>query len=126
MIDVERILDDYRNDTTVRYGNSDDSVFITLPFFHTKTDESVAIKVTEQQDGLPVLSDCHTTIDYLEERGVEPDDYSERLEQILKRFGLRRDGNVFRMTVPSADDTYIKLYLGYFIQAISIIANIDI
>ena len=124
MIDIERTLDLYRKDTTVRYGNG--CTFISLPFFHTKSDDSIVIKVSENADGLPVFSDCRTTVEYLEERDVELADYSERLEKITRRFGLIRDENVFRMTVPSADDIYVELYLGYFIQALSIIANIDL
>ena len=124
MIDIEKILDLYRKNTTIRHGN--DSIFVTLPFFYTKSDESILIKITENEEGLPVFSDCHTTEDYLELRDVELSDYSERLKKIIKRFGLVHDENVFRMTVPSLDDIYIELYLGYFIQALSIIANIDL
>ena len=124
MINIEKILDLYRKNTTVKYGNT--GIFITLPFFHTKSDESILIKVTENEDGLPVFSDCHTTKDYLDMRDIELDDYSERLEKVIKRFGLMYDGNVFRMTVPSTEENYIELYLGYFIQALSIIANIDL
>ena len=124
MIDTERILNLYREHTTINQGNG--CVFIIPPFFHTKSDDGILIKVTENEDGLPVFSDCHTTEDYLELRDVELDDYSERLEKVIKRFGLVHDGNVFRMTVPSPDDTYVELYLGYFIQALSVIANIDL
>ena len=124
MIDIERILDLYRKDTTIKHGNG--CIFISLPFFHTKSDDGVAIKVSENADGLPVFSDCRTTVEYLEERGVELEDHSERLEKIIRRFGLVQDESVFRMTVPSPDDFYVELYLGYFIQAISIIANIDL
>ena len=124
MIDVKKMLDLYRKNTTVQYGN--DCIFIALPFFHTKSDESILIKVCENEDGLPVFSDCHTTVDYLEERDVSLADYAERLEKAIRRFGLIQDENVFRMTVPSTDDTYVELYLGYFIQALSVIANIDL
>ena len=124
MIDVERILDLYRKNTTVKCGDS--GIFIALPFFHTKSDESILIKVYENEDGLPVFSDCHTTVDYLELRGVSLTDYGKRLENVIRRFGLVHDKDVFRMTVPSLEDIYIELYLGYFIQALSIIANIDL
>ena len=124
MINFEKILDQYRSNTRISRGN--DCIFITLPFYHTKSDESIAIKVTETENGLPVFSDCHTTEDYLELRDVELSEYSERLEKIIKRFGLVHDGNVFRMKVPSNDEIYIELYLGYFIQALSVIANIDL
>lgn len=124
MIDIEKFLDRYRKDTMIRHGN--DCIFVALPFFYTKSDESIMIKISENENGLPVFSDCHTTEDYLELRDVELADYGERLEKIIRQFGLVHDGNVFRMTVPSLEETYIELYLGYFIQALSIIANIDL
>ena len=124
MIDIERILDLYRKDTRVRHD--EDCIFITPPFYHSKSDESIAIRVTEAENGLITLSDCHTTEDYLELRDVYLNEYSERLERVIKRFGLIHDGNVFRITVPSREDNYIEFYLGYFIQALSIIANIDL
>ena len=124
MIDVERLLDLYRKNTTVNCG--DGCIFITPPFFHTKSDDSITIKVSESDGGLPVFSDCHTTIDYLEERDIYISDHDKRLQKIIRRFGLTMDKNVFRLQVPSTDDTYVELYLGYFIQALSVIANIDL
>lgn len=124
MIDIEKILDRYRESTTVTQGNN--CLFVIPPFFHTKSDDGIMIKISENEQGLPVFSDCHTTEDYLELRDVELADYGERLENVIRRFGLVHDGNVFRMTVPSLDDVYVELYLGYFIQALSIIANIDL
>ena len=124
MIDIEKFLDIYRKDTTVKYGNN--CIFIALPFFYPKTDDSISIKITENEDGLLVLSDCHGTEDYLELRGVELTDYSERLQNIIRQYGLIHDGNVFRMTVPCLDNIYIQIYLGFFIQAMSLIANIDL
>ena len=124
MIDIEKFLDKYRQDTTVRCGN--DCIFIALPFFYPKTDDSISIKITENEEGLIVLSDCHSTEDYLELRDVKLSDYSERLQKIIKQYGLIHDGNVFRMIVPSLQDLYIQIYLGFFIQAMSLIANIDL
>lgn len=124
MIDIEKILERYRRNTAVSYGNG--GIFVSLPFFYTKSDEGIMIKISENEQGLPVLSDCHTTEDYLEFRDVELADYSERLEKVIRQFGLVHDGNVFRMTVPSLEDNYVEIYLGYFIQALSIIANIDL
>ena len=123
MIDIDKFLDEYRNSMIVNY--CDDCVIIGLPFFHYGHDEGIAIRLDEKDGGL-VLSDCHTTEDYLDAQGIELADFGERLEKIIKRFGLVHDGNVFRKKVPGPVDNSFKRYLGYFIQALSIIANIDI
>ena len=124
MIDIEKFLDKYRENTTVKYGN--EAVFIALPFFYPNSDESISIKVTENEQGLLVLSDCRTAEEYLELKDIELSDYSERLQKIIKKFSLIHDGNVFRMIIPSLQETYIEIYLGYFIQAITLIAHIDL
>lgn len=124
MIDIEKFLDKYRKDTTVSHGNG--AIFIIPPYFYPGSDDSIEIKVTENEEGLPVLSDCHTTYDFLELKDVELSDYDDRLQRIIKRFGLIHDGNVFRMTIPSLQEIYIEIYLGYFIQALSLIAHIDL
>lgn len=126
MFDITKVLESYRNSVRVSEDSSGEAIFLTLPFYYSQSDESIAIKITETEDGRPVLSDCHTAFDYLEERDVEIEEYAEKLEKIKKRYGLIQDGNVFRLTVPTNDITYVKLYLGYFIQALSLIANLDI
>ena len=124
MIDIEKILDKYRKDTTVSYGNG--CVFIALPFFYPNSDDSISIKVTENEQGLLVLSDCRTAEEYLELNDIELSDYDDKLQKIIKKFSLVHDGNVFRMTIPSLQEIYIEIYLGYFIQAITLIAYIDL
>lgn len=125
-MDIEKVVDQYKELTTVRRSSEGDAHFIALPFFYPDYDESIAIKVTVQDDGRPLFSDCHTTFDYLEDRDIELDDYREKLDRIMKNYGLILDGNVFRMPVPSDDDGVVKCYLGYFVQALTLIARIDL
>ena len=124
MIDIEKLLDVYRAQTTVREGNG--CIFVNMPFFYPGSDDSIAIKITENEEGLLTLSDCHSTLDHLELKDVELSDYRDRLKRIIKRFGLVQDGNVFRMTIPSLQELYIEIYLGYFVQAMTLIAHIDL
>ncbi|MDE7438904.1 MAG: DUF1828 domain-containing protein [Clostridia bacterium] len=126
MIDVKRIIEKYKNSVKITDGQDKDAVFISFPFFFPNSDDSIAIRVTNADNGLPILSDCHVTCDYLEINGIDIEDYRDRLEVIMKRYGLILDGNVFRMTVPSDDDLYVEIYLGYFVQALTLIANISL
>ncbi|MCM1534155.1 MAG: hypothetical protein NC099_05835 [Corallococcus sp.] len=132
MINIESFLDDIRK--SVHIGAGDNARFFAWTFFYLGSDESIAIRVTEDDEGCVVFSDCHTTADYLEARDIDLNDRRDVLDRIVKRFGLIKDGNVFRMKIPvmsgeigQADADYrLRLYLGYFIQALTLVAYIDL
>ncbi len=125
MIDIEEFLDKYREDITVRRSENG-CVFLTPPFYHLNSDESIALRFSETEDGRPVITDCGTTKDYLELMDIRLKDYREKLDAIKERFFLEEEDGAFLMTLPTNSLEYVKLHLGYFIQAISIIANIDL
>ncbi len=124
MIDIAELLDQYRKDITVR--NNGDAVFIALPFYHIDSDESIALRFSETEDGRPVISDCGTTMDYLELKDIRIENYREKLDAIKERFFIEENNGAFVMTMPTNSLVYVQNHLGYFIQAISIIANIDL
>ena len=136
MVDIKQYLDEYKSWIVADPSRQSDAVFIRLPMFFYGYDESIAIKVTEK-DGNLILSDCHSTFDYFEYLDIEFDDYrvfldklrkkhGEKLDRIMKTYGIILDGNVFRMTVSGTDYCSFARYLGYFIQALALIANIDL
>ncbi len=124
MFDIAAFLDEYRRDITIRYGNG--AVFLAPPFYHIDSDESIALRFSETADGRPVLTDCGTTGDYLELREIRLKDYRGKLDAVKERFFIEEENGAFVMTMPTNSPEYVKLHLGYFIQAISIIANIDL
>lgn len=124
MIDIEKLLEGYVDDITVR--RREGYVIIALPFYHLESDESIALKFSETEDGRPIVTDCGTTIDYLELRDINLKDYREKLDAIKERFFLEEKDGAFIMTMPTNSDIMVRNHLGYFIQAISVIANIDL
>ena len=124
MIDIEQLLDEYSK--SIRIRQSGEFIFVTPPFFHVESDESIALRFSQTEDGAPVITDCGTTIDYLDSRGVNIGRYREKLEKIKKRFFLEEEDGAFKMTLPTDSLNYVKRSVGYFIQAISLIANIDL
>ena len=124
MIDVEDLLEEYSK--SIRVRQSGDFIFVTPPFFHIESDESIALRFSQTDDGRPIITDCGNTIDYLDLRGISIGGYREKLEAIKKRFFLEEEDGAFKMTLPTDSLNYVKKSLGYFIQAISLIANIDL
>ena len=124
MLDVRQLIEEYSKSITVR--QSGDFVFLTPPFFHPESDESIALRFSQTEDGRPRITDCGTTLDYLELRDINIEKYRDKLENIKKRFFLEEENGAFITTMPTDSLNYVKRALGYFIEAICIIANIDL
>lgn len=122
-MDINKILDNYRND--IRYREFDGKYIVALPIFFPGSHNSIAIRLEADTQGRPSISDCHTTLDYLDEMGVDINKYSSKLEKIMTRYGLVQNDREFTLNVPTDNEDYLTKYLGYFVQAISLIANID-
>ena len=65
-------------------------------------------------------------MDYLELKDIRIENYREKLDAIKERFFIEENNGAFVMTMPTNSLVYVQNHLGYFIQAISIIANIDL
>ena len=125
MIDIEKLTEEYFKSVTIRHR--DGCVFATPPFFHIESDESIALRFSETEDGRPIVTDCGTTRDYLEITDINLKNYQDKLNAIKERFFIEEDENgAFYTVIPTASLNRVKVFLGYFIQAISIIANIDL
>ena len=124
MINIEELAEEFFKSITVR--NKDKYSIVTPLFFHIDSDESVALKFSETEDGRPIVTDCGTTKDYLEIKYINLKNYQEKLNAIKERFFIEEDDGVFIMTMPTDSLVSVKNHLGYFIQAISLIANIDL
>ena len=122
-INLKQILEDYKGKMQLREDG--DEVYLILPFFQRYETDSIMLKFYAKGDDL-YISDCGCTVEYLFGRYVNVEDYRDSLERIKKRFFLsERNGNEFIMRFPSDSVISVEMFVGFFIQAISIIGNID-
>ena len=126
MFDVEELVKKFCDSIRVRKGSSGEHTYVTPHFFHIESDESIALRFSLTEDGRPVVTDCGTTKDYLSLMYINLSDYKEKLQKIKERFFIEEDDGVFKMTIPT--DSYLQVlnHVGYFIQGITMIANIDL
>ena len=126
MFDVKEIVDKFYS--SIRIRERDGYTIVTPHFFHIDSDESIALRFSETEDGRPVITDCGTTRDYLELSYINIGDskYKAKLDAIKERFFVEYDDGAFVMTIPTTSPLMVLNHIGYFIQAISIIANIDL
>lgn len=123
-MNIEEFLELYKSGMIIKEG--DDFAIIGLPFFHLGYPEGIAIRLTYKNSEI-VVSDCRTTMEYLYDNNVDLDDYSDKLTKIMNKFGLFLDGDVFRKVIHS-DKSHCFLFreIGYFIEAITLIAYINL
>lgn len=124
MINIDNILNNYKENISCK--EFDGSYIVAIPFFFLNTCESIAIKISFDEKERPIISDCHTTLDYFEELNIDINNYKEKLDKIMYRYSLELEQRTFKMLVPTTQPYYLTKYLGFFIQALSLIANIDI
>lgn len=124
MIDINDIFKNYKDNISYREFNG--SYIIAVPFFFPNSSDSIAIKISFDELDRPILSDCHTTLDYLDETGIDVNAYRQKLEKIMHKYDLDMEDRAFKLAVPTTQPYYLTKYLGFFIQALSLIAGIDI
>lgn len=124
MIDISEILKNYKDNISYREFNG--SYIIAIPFFFPNFSDSIAIKISFDEFERPILNDCHTTLDYLDEMDIDINMYKEKLDKIMFKYNIEIEERTFKLAVPTTQPYYLTKYLGFFIQALSLIANIDI
>ncbi len=124
MTDINEIFKNYKDN--ISYHEFNGSYIVAVPFFFLGSSDSIAIKISFDELERPILSDCHTTLDYLEEMDVDMDKYKQKLEKIVYKYSLEIEDREFKLTVPTTQPYYLTKYFGFFVQALSLIANIDI
>lgn len=123
-MNVEEFLKMYRSHTILKEG--EDWAIIGLPFFHLGHPDGIAIRFTNKNGEL-FLSDCRTTTEYLDAENIDLEDYPDKLETIMRKFGLFLDGDVFRKKVYNPESEIgLCTAIGCFIEAICLIAHIDL
>ena len=126
MFDVEELVKKFCDSIRIRESSSGEYTFVTPHFFHIESDESIALRFSQTEDGRPVVTDCGTTRDYLELMYINLSDYKEKLQKIKERFFIEEDDGAFVMTIPTTSYLQVLNHVGYFIQGITMIANIDL
>ena len=123
-MNVEELFKYYKSYTVINEG--EDYAIIGIPFFHLGHDEGIAIRFNFK-NGQLTISDCHSTMDYLDANDIDLDNYPDKLAKIMKEFDIYLDGNVFRKVIHDADWLpSLNRQVGYFFEAICLIAHINL
>ncbi len=116
------VLKDTYSDSVIREHG--DFVTIGLPFFLPGTHDGVALSVKEDEMGRPIIGDCGSVVRYLEEADIDIRDYETEVDKICDFYNVVKGERSFETVVPTDQPLYFVKYVGYFLQAISLLANV--
>ena len=123
-MDYQEFRDGYYN--MVKITEHKDDFIIALPTFHPFTSDCLQIRFITLPDGRVKLTDCGTTLEYLEEVYLTLTPYKEKVNRILERFNCKFEEGVLLCELPTGSASQVRSWVGNFIEAIALIANIDI
>ncbi|MCM1130302.1 MAG: DUF1828 domain-containing protein [Roseburia sp.] len=123
-MDYQEFKDGYYK--MVKITEQKDSFIIALPTFHPFTSDCLQICFITLSDGRVKLTDCGTTLEYLEEVYITLSSYKAKVDCILKRFGCKFEDGLLVCELSTGSASQVRSLVGNFIEAIALIANIDI
>lgn len=123
MFSINEILEKY----ILRVSKVREDTYIINPDIYLDGyNESLAIVIQNISDECIRISDCHVVWDYLEINGIDPLRYKEKIDKILKRTGVCLDENTFYIEQEYTSIDQIHSMINSLLQAIFLIANIDL
>lgn len=123
MFSINEILEKY----ILRVSKVREDTYIINPDIYLDGyNESLAFLIQNISDECVRISDCHVVWDYLEINGIDPLRYKEKIDKILKRTGVCLDENTFYIEQEYTSIDQIHSMINSLLQAIFLIANIDL
>lgn len=123
MFSINEILEKY----ILRVSKVREDTYIINPDIYLDGyNESLAFLIQNISDECIRISDCHVVWDYLEINGIDPLRYKEKIDKILKRTGVCLDENTFYIEQEYTSIDQIHSMINSLLQAIFLIANIDL
>ena len=123
MFSINEILEKY----ILRVSKVREDTYIINPDIYLDGyNESLAFLIQNISDECVRISDCHVVWNYLEMNGIEPLKYKEKIDKILKRTGVCLDENTFYIEQEYTSIDQIHSMINSLLQAIFLIANIDL
>ncbi|MDE6661410.1 MAG: DUF1828 domain-containing protein [Anaeroplasmataceae bacterium] len=123
-MDYQEFLEAYKN--MMKITEHKDDFIIALPTFHPFTSDCLQIRFITLPDGRVKLTDCGTTLEYLEEVYLTLTPYKEKVNRILERFNCKIEDRLLVCELPTGSGSQVRSWVGNFIEAIALLANIDI
>lgn len=122
MIDIEKFLKKYNEE--IRYAECGNGYEIAFPFKFCNDDRISSIFISEDESGLFTVTDNGNTIRYLENMGIDMQEYADKIKKICKLFHLEFENGVFKGILGEYETNQTFVQLTGFLIGISHIATV--
>ena len=122
-MDIKKFLSKYSEE--IRYFGRDGGYEVAFPFKFVNDDKISSVFISEDETGLFTITDNGNTMLYLENRGVDTDEYAVKIKRICKLFDLECENGIFKRNLGEYETNQTFTQLTSFLVGISHIATID-
>ena len=122
-MDIKKFLQKYNEE--IRYFERDGGVEVALPFKFVNDDRICSVFISEDDAGLFTVTDNGNTLQYLENIGVDANEYADKIKRICKLFDLEYENGVFKRILGEYETNQTFTQLTSFLVRISHIATVN-
>ena len=122
-MDIKKFLDKYNGE--IRYFERDGGAEVAFPFKFVNDDKICSVFISEDDTGLFTVTDNGNTLQYLENSGVDANEYAQKIKSICKLFDLEYENGVFKRILGEYESNQTFTQLTSFLVGISHIATVN-
>lgn len=93
-MNIEKFLQKFNEE--IRYAEVGGGYEVAFPFKFYNDDRISSIFISESESGLFTVTDNGNTLRYLEDNGVNPKEYADKIKKICKTFNLKFENGEFK------------------------------
>ena len=121
-MNIEEFLKKYNEE--IKYAKCGNGFEIALPFKFYNDDHISSFFISEDETGLFLITDNGNTVKYLENMGVDMQEYSGKIKKICKLFNLEFECDVFKGVLGEYESNQTFVQFTNFLVGISHIATV--
>lgn len=121
-MDIEKFLLKYNEE--IRYADCGNGYEIAFPFKFCNDDRISSVFISEDETGLFTITDNGNTMKYLDNIGVDPQEYADKIKKICKAFNLEFENGMFKGVLGEYESNQTFVQLTNFLIGISHIATV--
>ncbi|MDE7439251.1 MAG: DUF1828 domain-containing protein [Clostridia bacterium] len=121
-MDIKKFLQEFNE--KIRYAERGDGYEIAFPFKFLNDSQISPLFISEDEAGLFTITDNGNTINYLENFGVNPEDYADKIKSICEAFDITYENGEFKGILGEYETNQTFTMLSKFFMGISHISTV--
>lgn len=123
-MDIQKFLQKYNEH--IRYAEYENGYEIAFPFKFYNDSHISSVFISEDETGLFTITDNGNTMKYFENRGIDPQEYADKINKICDMFDLTYEKGEYKGILGEYETNLTFVQLTKFFIGISHIATVDL